>query len=102
VNDDIRLSFRSVVDCNFALRRDKEAVKCEENAFVALAKRSWAEIEWNIFVGSKVYRSSFLKPSSQQSMPSLDSNVLCSNEAAKPPSPGRPESFIPGRAIQES
>lgn len=62
VNDDIRLSFYSVTGHRFALRRDKEAVKYEENAFVALAKRSWAEIEWNIFVGSEMYWSSLLKP----------------------------------------
>jgi hypothetical protein len=55
VNDDIRLSFQSVTGNSFALRRDKEAVKCEEDAFVAPAKRSRVEIVWNIFVGGEVY-----------------------------------------------
>ena len=50
-----------MTDHRFAFRRDKEAIKCEEDAFVALAKRSWAEIERNIFVGSEMYWSSLLK-----------------------------------------
>jgi hypothetical protein len=38
------------------------AGKSVENAFEALAKRSWAEVEWNTFVGSEAYWSSLLKP----------------------------------------
>ena len=72
------------------------AGKSVEDAFEALAKRSWAEIEWNTFVGSEAYWSSLLKPLQLAEHAIIGQQHSLPNEATKPPSPGRPESFVAG------